>query len=119
MALDMEQFSAEEQEIIDEALRGYQLSLDHCFAIRVCPDAREVVIVTNGGKRVCHRHGDQPATILSEADKTGSLGECKPYWCHKANGGCVPGNLNQRDGMTWCSKLNCACINSSGRIENP
>jgi hypothetical protein len=85
MALDTTNLTSDELQLIDEAIKTYQLLPEHVFAFSVYPEAEETVIVTVGGKKIRHKKGEQASVELSETDKTGIAPDEEMIWDVKLN----------------------------------
>jgi hypothetical protein len=75
----------EEKSLLDEALRTYKVPPEYVFASRVYDEIGQVVIVTNGGKRIRHRRGEEAEFELSQVEITGELPQDEMVWNEKLN----------------------------------
>ena len=73
----------EESKLIDEVLKVYKIPLKYVFASKYHPETGEVVIVTNGGKKLRHRPGEPAKFKLTEVQITGELPEEERAWIEK------------------------------------
>jgi hypothetical protein len=74
-----------EEKLIDEALNVYKISRKYLFAAKAYPETEEVVIVTNGGKKVRHRKGEKAKFKLTEVEITGEIPKQEMIWDAKLN----------------------------------
>ena len=72
-------------ELRAEALKVYGLSEEHVFSQRYDGDTGEMIIVTKGGKKIRHKHGEKALGELSEVDKTGISPKVEMVWDEKLN----------------------------------
>jgi hypothetical protein len=74
-----------EEVMLKEALKVYGIPPQYVFSSGVYADIGEVVIVTNGGKKIRHRQGEPAKVQLSETDITGELPKQELVWHEKLN----------------------------------
>lgn len=92
--------------LLDEALKIYGIPKEHVFSSKVYEETKEVVIVTNGGKKLRHRKGDPAKVKLSEVDITGILPDEPMIWSRRFNQWVKIKDLPQEEERLWSEKLN-------------
>lgn len=75
----------EENTLIDEALKVYNIPREYVYASRAYVDDGEIVIVTNGGKKLRHKKGEPAKFKLTYTEITGELPEQETVWNKKLN----------------------------------
>jgi hypothetical protein len=75
----------EERKFFEEALKVYKIPEKFVFSRRIDRERNEVVVVTNGGKKIRYRKGEAGKVKLSEVDITGILPELEMVWDSKLN----------------------------------
>jgi hypothetical protein len=74
-----------EEKLIDEALKVFKIQRKYLFAAKAYPETGEVVIVTNGGKKVRHRKGEEARFKLTDVEITGEIPKQEMIWDAKLN----------------------------------
>lgn len=74
-----------EKSILDEALKFYKIPKECVLASRIYRETQEVVIVTNGGKKLRHRKGEPAKFKLNKTEITGDPPEQDLVWHEKLN----------------------------------
>lgn len=74
----------QKEKLLEDALKVYRIPQEWVFASRV-NEAGEVVIVTNGGKKIIHKGGDPAKFELSYTEITGHKPEEEKAWSIKYN----------------------------------
>ena len=77
--------SKDEQKLITEALKVYKIPREYLFHARIDPNTGEAVIVTNGGKKLRHRKGEEAKLRLTEVQITGERPKEEMVWHKKLN----------------------------------
>ena len=75
----------EENTLIDEALKIYNIPREYVYACRAYVEDGEAVIVTNGGKKLRHKKGEPAKFELTYTEITGELPEQGLVWDKKLN----------------------------------
>jgi len=77
--------SKDEQKLINEALKVYKILKEYLFHARIDPNTGEAVIVTNGGKKLRHRKGEEARFQLTEVQITGEIPKEERTWSKRFN----------------------------------
>lgn len=75
----------EDEKLIDAALKAYKIPREYVFAAKAYPETQEVVVVTNGGKKVRHRKGEKAKFQLTDVQITGEIPKQEMVWDEKLN----------------------------------
>jgi len=77
--------SKDEQKLINEARKVYKIPKEYLFHSRIDEETGEAVIVTNGGKKLRHRKGEEAKCKLTEVQITGERKKERMVWHKKLN----------------------------------
>ena len=82
--------------LIEEALKVYGIPPQWVFASRVDKVRDAAVIVTNGGKKVIHKAGEEAKFKLSMVEISGFLPKEEMFWSDRLNQGITVEELRKR-----------------------
>jgi len=85
-----------EKNLLDETLKLYGIPPQWVFSSRVNNETGEVVIVTNGGKKIKHMSGSPATCKLTEVEISGFLPKKELFLSERLNGRIATEELKKR-----------------------